>query len=172
MYQVDMYYTIKTLLNQGKSLRAISKELGINRVTVTKIRDQLLTGHTAPPLQVRQKLLDEHEAIIKKLYEDGYTARLIYQKLTEGYQATISYPTVARFVKALGKPEVYIPLITDLAQEAQIDFGYLGKFIKEDKTVKVWVFSMVLSYSRYSYYCLALDQKVSTFIACHIKAFE
>lgn len=31
---------------------------------------------------------------------------------------------------------------------------------------------MVLSYSRYSYYCLALDQRVSTFIACHIKAFE
>jgi transposase len=172
MYQVDMYYTIKTLLKQGKSLRAISKELGINRVTITKIRDQLAAGHTAPPVQVRQKLLDEHEAIIKKLYEDGYTARLIYQKLTERYQATISYPTVARFVKALGKPEVYIPLITDVAQEGQIDFGYLGRFIKADKSVKVWVFSMVLSYSRYSYYCLALDQKVGTFIACHIKAFE
>jgi hypothetical protein len=53
-----------------------------------------------------------------------------------------------------------------------VDFGYLGRFTKEDKSVKVWVFSMVLSYSRYSYYCLALDQKVSTFIACHIKAFE
>jgi len=26
MYQVDMYYTIKTLLKQGKSQRAISKE--------------------------------------------------------------------------------------------------------------------------------------------------
>lgn len=172
MYQVDMYYTIKTLLQQGKSLRAISKELGINRVTVTKIRNQLAAGQIAPAVQVRQKLLDAHEAIIKKLYEDGYTARLIYQKLSESYQAHISYPTVARFVKALGKQEVYVPLITDVAQEAQVDFGYLGRFIKDGKSVKVWVFSMVLSYSRYSYYCLALDQKVSTFIACHIQAFE
>lgn len=114
-----MYYTIKALLKQGKSLRAISKELGINRVTITKIRDQLAAGHIGPAVQVRQKLLDAHEAIIKKLYEDGYTAKLIYQKLTESYQATISYPTVARFVKSLGKPEVYIPLITDVAQEAR-----------------------------------------------------
>ncbi len=43
---------------------------------------------------------------------------------------------------------------------------------KAGKLVKVWVYSMILSHSRYAYYCLVTDQKVSTFIACHIKAFE
>jgi hypothetical protein len=68
--------------------------------------------------------------------------------------------------------EVYVPVLTPPGQEAQVDFGYLGRFQKSGKPVKVWVFSMVLSHSRYAYYCLVTDQKVATFIACHIKAFE
>ena len=38
--------------------------------------------------------------------------------------------------------------------------------------VKVWVFSMVLSHSHHSYSEVVLDQSVSTFIRCHIHAFE
>jgi hypothetical protein len=49
MYKIDMWYTVKTLLDRGKSLRCISQELGISRKTVTKIRDENQKGeHPAP----------------------------------------------------------------------------------------------------------------------------
>ena len=40
------------------------------------------------------------------------------------------------------------------------------------KNKKTWVFNMRLSYSRLDYYERVYDQKVETFIACHIHAFE
>jgi len=84
----------------------------------------------------------------------------------------VSYPTVARFIRQFNDPEVYVPLHTKPAEEAQVDFGYFGRFVKDGKLVKVWGFSMVLSNSRYSYNCLVTDQSVATFINCHIKSFE
>jgi hypothetical protein len=49
MYKIDMWYTVKTLLDRGKSLRCISQELGISRKTVTKIRDEIKKGNIQPP---------------------------------------------------------------------------------------------------------------------------
>ena len=68
--------------------------------------------------------------------------------------------------------EVYLPLVCDPGEEAQVDFGYMGRFLKNEKMVKVWCFAMTLSYSRYSYWQLVTDQSVATFIRCHIHAFE
>jgi hypothetical protein len=53
-----------------------------------------------------------------------------------------------------------------------VDYGYLGKFIKDGKLIKVWGFSMVLSYSRYAYYEVVTNQSVPSFISSHINAFE
>jgi transposase len=41
-----------------------------------------------------------------------------------------------------------------------------------DKNKKTWIFNMRLSYFRLDYYEKIYDQKVETFIACHIHAFE
>ena len=38
-----------------------------------------------------------------------------------------------------------------------VDFGYMGRFLKNEKMVKVWCFAMTLSYSRYSYWQLVTD---------------
>ncbi len=62
MYQVGMYYTIKTLLSQGKSLRQISKELGVCRKTVSRIKTALDSGQVGPALQTRAKVLNEQAA--------------------------------------------------------------------------------------------------------------
>jgi len=38
MYQVAMYYTIKTLLSQGKSIRDLARELGVCQKTISNIK--------------------------------------------------------------------------------------------------------------------------------------
>lgn len=172
MYQVGMYYTIKTLLSQGKSLRQISRELGVCRKTVVRIKTALDNGQDRPALQTRAKVLDDHQEQIAKYYEDGLTAHLIHRRLTQEKGLTISYPSVARSVERLKKHEVYVPLQSAPGEEAQVDFGYMGTFQSHGKPVKVWIFSMVLSNSRYGYYRLVTTQKISAFIECHYKAFE
>jgi hypothetical protein len=57
-------------------------------------------------------------------------------------------------------------------EEAQVDFGYLGYTMYQGKKRKTWVFNMRLSYSRLDYYEVVYDQRVETFIQCHIHAFN
>jgi len=69
--------------------------------------------------------------------------------------------------------DIFIRVNTLAGEEAQVDFGYVGITRDDDgKNRKTWVFNMRLSYSRYDFYCKVYDQRVETFIRCHIDAFE
>lgn len=167
-----MKFTVETLLGKGYSHRAISRELGISRKTVKKFCDEInSTGILVPKIE-KSKKLDNYEEQIKEWFGMGLTGVLIQEKLLKEKSLNISYASVSRYLLQFKTPEVYIPLIAKPGEEGQVDFGYLGRFIKDGKTVKVWCFSMVLSYSRYSYNCLVTDQNVDSFIRCHIKSFE
>ncbi len=39
-----MYYTVKTLLGQGKNISQIARQLGIDRKTVKEMRDRVKDG--------------------------------------------------------------------------------------------------------------------------------
>lgn len=172
MYKVAMYHTIKTLLAQGKSQREIARDLSMCRKTVSRIARALGDGTQGPAEQVRFKVLDEYEKEISDYHESGLSVVLIHRKLVERHGLTISYPSVARSVERLRKREVYVPLHCDPGEECQVDFGYLGQFRRNGRPVKVWVFAMVLSHSRYSYHRLVTSQRVQEFLDCHIRAFE
>jgi len=172
MYKVAMYNTIKTLLSHGKSIREIASELGMCRKTVSRIQKALERGLEEPLPQVRPKLLDDYLDDIQVYKEMGLSAILIHQRLHEQHGLDISYPSVARSIERLKKQEVFVPLHSDPGEEAQVDFGYMGTFRRNGRPVKVWVFSMVLSHSRYSFYKLVTSQRVDEFLDCHIKAFE
>jgi len=64
-------------------------------------------------------------------------------------------------------------VITSLpGEEAQVDFGYIGYIMVNDKPKKSWILVMSLSYSMYMYPSFVFDQIVKTFIQCHTKAFR
>ena len=172
MYGIEMKFTVKTLLDKGYSQRSISRELGISRKTVKKYFDEISTTGVLMPKIEKAKKLDKYYEQIRNWYQMGLTGILIKEKLLKEKSVKISYSSVSRYLKQFKIPEVYIPLIAKPGEEGQVDFGYLGRFIKGNKAVKVWCFSMVLSHSRYSYNCLVTDQSVDSFIRCHIKAFE
>jgi hypothetical protein len=101
-----MFYTIKTLLSQGKSLRGIARQLGISRDVVTRIGDHLAGGSQTPREYHREKVLDEHALLIRELWDKGLSAELIHQRLVEQYQIAVSYPRVGRFVSGYKSTEV------------------------------------------------------------------
>ena len=62
---------------------------------------------------------------------------------------------------------------TVAGQDLDIDFGYLGKFLDEERVVrKAWVFCFRLRHSRRTYREVVLDQSSQTFLMAHIRAFE
>ena len=177
MYSVDMHYTIKTLLAQGKSHRSIAEALGISRGTVKRTAERLaaLKGEVKQPALIRSFKVDAYAALVKGWVEDqGLGARHIWQLLKERGVTDVSESAVRRYLERFhhSSGEVYIPLLAAPGEEAQVDFGYFGYFEKDGKRVKVWVFCMVLSHSRYAYYREVTDQSIPTFLRCHMEAWQ
>jgi transposase len=171
MYHIDMIYTVKTLLNKGLSQRAIALQLSISRKTVKKYFLQIQTGDVSEPQINKAKTLDQYKDQIGDWYQKGLTARLIFDRLKSLYSIEISYPTVSRFVNGLKKSEVFVPLLCKPGEEAQVDYGYMGRFVKDGKNTKVWCFVMTLSYSRLQYVEMATNQSVISFLKSHQNAF-
>ena len=173
MYRMDVYTTVKTLLKRGMSRRQISRELGIHRSVIKRIEEEP-EGASVLVSYHRPSKLDTYRDQIQTLLDTGLTAELIHKKIIKEHGLEVSYSTVSRFVQALKPaPESHVPMQMSPGEEAQVDFGYLGKFVRGDgSTVKVWVFCMVLSYSRLGYFEAVTDQCLETFIYCHMHALE
>lgn len=69
---------------------------------------------------------------------------------------------------------VAIPITTMPGEIAQVDFGYAG--LRFDPVLRVmrksWIFVMTLAYSRLSFAEFVFDQKIDTWLAVHVNAFE
>lgn len=168
-----MYYAVKTLLETGKSISEVARELGIDRKTVRKIRDKVKEVVKVPAIKRRSILDPYRDLIMEYLNEEGLTGVLIHKRLVEEYNLNVTYNCVKKYVRKLRPVEgAYVPIITPPGFEGQVDFGYAGYFIKDGKKIKCWIFNMRLSYSRYDYYEIVEKEDVNTFINCHIHAFE
>jgi transposase len=156
--------------NEGLSFRAIAQRTGLTKYQVEKVLQSNSNIHTEKNLIPR--LLEPHrEQILQWMDIREMSIRLIYQRLCEK-KIQVSESSVRRYLRTLKKPEVYVHVPTTPGQECQIDFGYLGKFRKDGKDVKVWVFCQVLSHSRYAFYKAVTNQTTETFFRCQIEAME
>lgn len=175
MLGMEQYTTINTLREQGHSKTKIAKMLGCSRKTVRKILKKLESGEEIIiKRESPEKMLDIYKDYIIVKVADELSATRIYQDLVSEKKYKGSYETVKIYVKDMkNTPDVYVRLHSLPGDEAQVDFGYVGRIVLvDDKLRKVWVFSMGLSYSRYRYYEAVFSQSVKIFIQCHINAFK
>ncbi len=177
---MSYYHSVKTLLALGKNISEIARTLEIDRKVVRKIKRGLEEGTILnsegiikAPRMKKNSMFEKYNEEIKEMLSMNLKLTTILKKLNQKHGLELKYNTLNDYVnKNFNQKEVYIPLLSPPGEEGQVDFGYVGMYEVEGKKKKVWVFCMVLSYSRYAYYELVLDQKVSTFIKCHINAFE
>ncbi|WP_160116841.1 IS21 family transposase [Legionella sainthelensi] len=168
-----MYITIQTLWNKGHNKSEIARLTGHDWKTINKVIVALSAGKQAPEKKPHIKLLDSYQEQIINYLEQKLSALRIHEELLK-LGVTIGYSTVKDYVASIkNKREIFVRVHTEPGEEAQVDFGYVGYTLDNTgKRRKTWVFNMRLSYSRLDFYKKVYDQKVETFILCHIQAFR
>lgn len=168
-----MYTTIITLHKSGDSIRKISRTTKIDRKTVTKIIKRYQKDKIESPLP-HSKIsgVEEWKNQIIKLLESNLSYIRIFEEL-KAIGFSMSYSSLTRYLKKNKiKQNTCIRFHTDPGLESQVDFGYIGLRIDPDGVRrKAYIFNMRLSYSRLDYYEVVFDQKVNSWLQCHINAF-
>ena len=168
-----MYTTIKTLWDIHKNKALIARMTGHDWRTVAKAIKQIESGKERPEKKPHPRKLDPYKEKILEWMEDGLNGSRIYEEL-KGLGIQIGYSTLKDYLANIRKrQEIFIRVHTKAGEEAQVDFGYVG-LTPDNKgnKRKTWVFNMRLSYSRLDYYEKVYNQRVETFIQCHINAFK
>ncbi len=167
---------ILDLHRSGLTQRAIARKLGISRNTVKKYINPPESCLQAPKPRQRNSVLDPYHNTIKAWLDEDeyYTATWIYDRLVnQGY--TGSYETVKRKVGNLKKHKqkiAYMRFETDPGHQAQVDFGEFHVELPDGHIKKLYLFSMILGYSRKIYTELIERCDMPSFLDCHIHAFE
>lgn len=173
MIGVAMFTTIKTLWEKHKNKSKIAELTGHDWKTVSKAVKLIESGIDYPEKKPHPRILDNYkEQITEWLEKEGLNGLKIFERLrSEGIK--VSYATVKTYLADIKKrDEIFVRIHTFPGEEAQVDFGYVGLTMDNNgKKRRTWVFNMRLSYSRMDYYQKVYDQRVETFIQCHISAF-
>ncbi|MHC4917343.1 MAG: IS21 family transposase [Planctomycetota bacterium] len=159
---------------EGVANKAIARKLGVDVRTVRKYVRRVGAGAQEPQrAMVASKLDPFHERIAAKV-EQGLSAVQIYQDLCGEAGFAASYETVKRRVRGLRRtePQVYCRMQYQPGEEAQIDFGEIGRLLVGQRMRRVYLFVLTLCFSRLAYYELVLNQKVVSFLGAIRRGFE
>jgi transposase len=151
--------------------------LGIDRKTVRKIlreTQEELENKKEIQRGTWPSMLDEYRDYIQIQLSKELSVTRIYQDLQKEFGMECGYSTLRDYVAKIrrSQPHAYMVLHSLPGEEAQVDFGYIGTLKVNGAPRKAWIFVMSLSYSRYMYVAITLDQSVQTFIRCHTEAFR
>jgi transposase len=175
-----IWVDIKNLHAEGLSISAIARKLGVSRLTVRRYLD-------ADAEKVKQPVKRPSRISKVEPYREYITARLtkfpelsaesLYDELRKhGYEG--STRAVRRYVNrhrvsgSLPPKRTYRRFETLPGEQAQCDWGTVGSIIHHGYRRQLYVFAMVLGYSRTRYVEFRLSQDIFTFMQCHQNAFK
>lgn len=180
-------------LRLDQPVRAIARDMGLDRKTVTEYRDLSLrhgwlSGDLPTPATIAETLkvrierrvaqpssVEPFRHLVVDWLASGVEGVAIHERLRErGFKG--SYSAVRRFLRQLrqARPDVCLRIEVPPGQQGQVDFGYAG-FIHDPERGKLrraWAFVMVLSHSRHQYVEFVFNQDVATWLRLHRRAFE
>ncbi len=190
------YRQIIHRIRMGQTDREIARTKMIGRTKCAKVRT--IAGHQgwldleaplpddtilAQAFEKKQENNPTHQSLSQPFEEQiniwlrsGIRLTTIHRALVDQFDFSGSYSSVRRLADKLGynTPPATCILDFEPAEAAQVDFG-TGPDIPDYVTgglIKTWIFVMTLCFSRHIYAEIVADQKVSTWLACHRRAFE
>ena len=166
---------------EGASMRAIARELGISRGAVARVLAKVQAqrdGQTAPLPKPRRRgsLLDEYELILKELldrYPNLTVERALQELQARGFRG--QYTVVRQRIGLLRPRATPAPVVrfeSCPGDQAQMDYGvYDVDFAREGRR-RVYLFSYLLSYSRRQYLRWVEGMDLTTTLQEHVQAFH
>jgi len=187
--------------HQGNSVKGISHSLGFDRDTVRKyVRMAQKVGierrkpfpepgevisklkglmDSTPRRKTPAKdLIHPHRNWIASLLENRQMkAKQVWRLFRERTGLCLGYCTMKRYLRSqfqFGTPPVTVRLEVEPGSQGQVDFGSAGMMVDPTtgKPRRAWAFIMTLSYSRHRFVRFVFRQDGTTWIDCHIRAFE
>jgi transposase len=179
MYQQEAVR--KACLRDGKSQRAVSRELGMARNTVSKLLKESEPPRYRLSKEKARPVLDTYMSIIRAWLEadesapkkQRHTAKRIYDRLVEEYGYRGCESTIRKYVAELRVKvkEGFLPLQFQPGEMAQVDWIEAVTVILAGKPCKVYILGLVLNYSG-AFYFEAFDcMKQEAFFQGHTNAF-
>jgi transposase len=163
---------------QGMSVSAIARQSGLDRKTVRKYIQRGLEAPAYGPRKPRQTVMDPFTGYLRERVAafPGLTGSRLFREIKErGYAG--GYTAVTDFLREI-RPAPICPFEvrfeTAPGEQAQVDFAqFQVVFTDEPSTPRiVWLFSLVLGYSRLIWARFVLHQDLATLLRCHVAAFE
>ncbi len=173
MMDKDKKGYIRFLFNQNKqTISQISREVNLSRLTVRRI---LNNDNEQRKRKKRVSKLDSYKEEIQYILtqQPALSNILILQRLKQkGYQGGRSI--LSDYLLALRRKDnqAYLNIETLPGREAQADWAYCGEISCGGYKRKLYMFCMVMSFSRYLYIEFTVSMKLSTFLCCHINALN
>jgi transposase len=175
LLKLEEWMDIRTLRKEGHSIKAIARQTGRSRNTVRRVLRE--AGPATFNKPQRHSRLDAFKSYLRQRWEEcGLSAvRLLPEIQAMGYRGSIV--TLRRYLQTL-KPErerlqkLTVRYETPPGKQAQADWAYAGRFHDPAGCLfPVYLFVMVLSFSRMLYIEFTSSMKLPALIQCHLNAF-
>jgi transposase len=177
MIAQETWVMIKHLKQQGLSIRAIARQLGLDRNTVRRAlrRDGLPKYTRTMP---RASKLDPYKPYLERRLAEcsELTAVRLYQEIqAQGYPGRCSI--LRDFLRPLRQEhrrwgQLTVRFETAPGEQGQVDWGHFGTILHHGQRCPLYGFVMVLGYSRALFVHFTTTQRLETFLQCHLLAFE
>ena len=177
MIQLGELVMILDLHRQGLGVSAIARRVGIDRKTVRKYIERGLEPPAYGPRKPRPRQLEPFEAYLRQrvvAYPSLTGSRLLREIREQGYDG--GYTAVTDFLREVRPrlaPPFEVRFETPPGEQAQVDFAQFEVVFADEPGVvrKVWLFSLVLGYSRLIWARFVAHQDLQTVLRCHMAAF-
>jgi transposase len=172
--KLEEWVDVVSLHRQGISIKAISRMLHISR---NAVRRALRRG--GPPIRAPQrrppsKLESFRDYVVGRLTEfpELSVAALFEEISAMGYAGGISILKDFTRPYRVRRREPVVRFETPPGRQAQVDWAHLGVHTLDGKPTHLYLFVMVLSFSRALYAEVTTSMKSDVFLALHAAAFE
>src|SRR5271169_3983311 len=175
--QLGELVMILDLHRQGLTVSSIARRVGIDRKTVRKYIERGLEPPAYGPRKPRARRLEPFQAYLRQrvIAYPGLTGRRLLREIREhGY--TGGYTAVTDFLREVRPsptPPFEVRFETPAGEQAQVDFAHFEVIFTDEPSAMriVWLFSMVLGYSRLIWARFVAHQDLQTVLRCHMAAF-
>ena len=165
------------LHEDGLTVSEIARRSGLDRKTVRKYIQRGLTAPSYRPRAPRPQVLDRFVEYLKgriKAFPGLRGARLLREIRALGYIG--GYTRVTDYLREIRPPKdigFEHRFETAPGVQAQVDFAHFKvRFTDDPEHLRVvWLFSMVLGFSRYLFGQFATSQHLAVVLRCHLQAF-